>query len=290
MSNVTIDIIMPVLNAEQYLAKAIESLQAQTHTNWRLIIMDDCSSDRSLAIAQNFAKHDPRIEVHQTESQVPTSAVASAALQYVTSQYLARMDADDIAEPHRLELQLAYLQAHPECIAVGGQCQLIDATGQVIGEKRFPTDVQAIYDQMFYALPVQQPTLLFNRALLPKDFVWYAPDVHSGEEHELMFKLLQFGEIHNVPDFLLKYRLHGQNVTLKDPKRDFFVIYQSRLRAVELYGYKPTLKGRLLNILQLLIVRFIPSKLLYPLFYAVRASKRNLFQSISLLFRLPYQH
>lgn len=265
----TVSVVMPVFNAALYLSAAINSIIHQSFQDWELIVVDDGSSDNSLEIAQGFVAFDGRVKVFT----LPHSGVATAAnyaISQASGQYLARMDADDVAFPHRLAKQLDFLKQHQGMIAAGTQCVVINEQGKTTGKKLFPTSASKIKEMMFYYYPLQQPSLMVNTALLPKDFVWYSPGLEAAEEHELLFKLLQYGEVENMPEFLLFYRIHSHNTTKINPKRDFWQILKTRLKGVYHYGHLPSIRAVVFTFAQLLTVGLLPQKLIYPIYLKLR--------------------
>ncbi len=276
VNNPLVSVVLPVYNAGAYLREAILSIIGQTYTNWELIIVDDGSTDDSWQIAQELANQDSRLRLFRNRSHRGVTYAANLAIKHARGKYLARMDGDDISHSSRLARQLAFLQKNPQVVAVGAQCTLINAQGKKIGEKNFPLTSQTVYEQLFYNLPLQQPSIMINRQLLPKDFIWYHQPVVSGEEHQLVFRLFQFGQVVNLPSFLLKYRLHGQNTSMQHPKKDFYQILYARFFAVMKWGYRPSIRGWFLCLTQLLVVSVLPGKYLFPLFYWLRNLHKQL--------------
>ena len=115
-----VSVCMPMYNAEPYLAAAIDSMLAQTFADFEFLILDDASTDGSLTIARRYADADGRIRVFSLEHQGYPSLL-NESLKLAKGRYVARMDADDVVRPDRLERQVTYLRAHPECVAVGTQ-------------------------------------------------------------------------------------------------------------------------------------------------------------------------
>src|ERR1700726_1508117 len=116
----TISVLMPVYNAERYVAEAVESILSQTFADFEFIIIDDGSKDRSLAILEEYAARDPRIRLVSR----PNTGIVKAlnqGLALASGELVARMDADDIAMPERLAKQRDYLADHPECVMVGSR-------------------------------------------------------------------------------------------------------------------------------------------------------------------------
>jgi len=265
-----ISVVMPVYNAASYLESAINSIQKQTGVNWELIIIDDASTDGSYNLAKKFAVSNNKIRVFKNKQNLGVATTANKAIKKAKGQYIARMDADDIALPSRLQKQIAYLLKNPRAVAVGAQCHVINKKGKKIGKKVFPVSTAQIKRMMFRFYPLQQPTLMVNTKLLPKNFVWYQEGLTAAEEHELLYKFLEIGDVVNLPDFLLEYRVHTNSATWKHPKKDFFYILKTRIKGIFQYGYRPTIKDVLTNFAQLITMLFLPEKLIFPIYAQIR--------------------
>lgn len=276
-----VSILMPVYNAEAYLSKTLESIKSQTYTNWELFAIDDWSTDKSYDVLLDFAKKDKRVKVYRNGKHRGVAGAANLALSMIKSDYVARMDADDLMHPERINKQLRFLKENPRVIVVGSQCVLIDKDGQKIGEKNFPFQNNEIVKMIFRSIPIQQPSMMINRGLLPKDFIAYDQSKNTAEEVELLFKLFKYGEAANLPDFLHFYRLHDKNTSLKDPKKTFYLTFLTRLK----YAYKASLIDLIFNFLQLMAVFVLPKKLIFPL-YNLWRSKKLLNLSVPSLTRL----
>jgi glycosyltransferase involved in cell wall biosynthesis len=269
-----VSVVMPVRNADDFLCAAIESILNQTYKNLELIIINDASTDGTSKLLNFYKKSDKRVRIFTNKVQLGVSKSASLGISKARGVFVARMDADDIAYPTRLEKQVTFLQNNQKAVAVGGQCDLIDKNGIKFGEKRFPTSDKAIRGMIFSSVPLQQPTLVVNQALLPKDFVWYDEDYSSAEELELLFKLFKFGEVRNLPGKVLKYRIHDNNTSLKNPKKTFYLTLKTRLNAIVKYGYTPTLKGILTTLVQAVFISLVPSSWIYPIYSHLRGMRR----------------
>jgi len=264
-----VSILMPVYNAEAYLSETLETIQSQTYQNWELFAIDDWSTDKSHDILLDFAKKDKRIKVYRNGKHRGVAGAANLALSMIKSNYVARMDADDLMHPERIAKQLKFLKENPDVVIVGSQCFLIDQNGQKIGEKKFPTKNNDIVKMIFRSIPIQQPSMMINRSLLPKDFIAYDQNKNTAEEVELLFKLFKYGKAANLADFLHFYRLHGKNTSLKDPKKTFYLTFLTRLK----YAYKVNILDLFFNFLQLTVIFILPKKLIFPLYSLWRNKK-----------------
>lgn len=274
--NPLISVVMPVYNAQDYLRSAMDSILNQTYQNFEFIVVDDASTDNSWAILKSYAKRNPnKITILRNDQNMKQGKTASRAISIAKGDYIARMDADDVSSPNRLEKQLAYLKTHPETVAVGAQCILIDKNSEVIGEKTFPTDFEDIYKYSFRFSPAQQPTFMIAMRRLPKDFQFYDHGMSPVEDIELMFKLFKYGKVENMPDYLLKYRIHAENSSLKNVRKSYILIFISRIRSIFYHGYRPTILGLVTTFAQLFIVIALPERLTFFLYKKIKKFKNS---------------
>lgn len=265
-----VSVVMPVFNAEKYLREAIESILNQTYKNIEFIIVDDASTDNSWKIIKSYSGKTKVIKTIRNYTNLGISMSVKKAISDAKGDFIARMDADDISNPKRIEKQVEYLLSKKGVVAVGTQCYIINANGEIIGEKQFPTSFEEIKKYIFEFIPVQQPSIMIAKKRLPSNFEYYKDGLNTAEEVELLFKLFTQGKVENLPETLLKYRLHGTNTSLKDIRKTFILTLISRLKALAVYGYKPTLKGVFITFVQSIAIFIIPQKYLFPLYRFTR--------------------
>lgn len=270
-----VSVVMPVYNAGNFLHDSIQSILDQDYKDFEFIIVDDASTDNSWKIIKDFKKKDKRIKCFRFKKNLGVTSAVKFAIAKTKGRFLARMDADDIAHPKRLKQQVEYLLNNPQLVAVGTQCYLIDEKNKIIGEKKFPIKFEEIYSYILKFIPLQQPTLMINRSKLPKDFQFYNNRFNTAEEIELIFKLFQYGKIENLEKKLHYYRLHQSNSSLKEPKKTFFLTLLSRIKAIFLYGYKPSLEGIIFTIAQTIVVAFLPNFLIIKLYWFLRNNNKK---------------
>ncbi len=264
-----ISVIMPVYNAGNFLVDSIESILKQTYDNFEFIIVDDGSTDNSWQIIKDYAKEDSRIKSFKNKKNLGVSVTSNFAISKTKGKYIARMDADDVSFPTRFKKQLNFLQKNKDTIAVGGQCIVIDEQNQIIGRKRFPTKHEKLKKMIFKAVPIQQPSLMINTSLLPNDFNWYSPACTSAEEIDVLFKLMKFGQIANLNDWVLFYRYRPNSLSHINPKRTFWLTIKSRFKAVQ-QGFRPTPAAIFINLAQIIIISLLPNKIITKLWYLLR--------------------
>ncbi|WP_049755019.1 MULTISPECIES: glycosyltransferase family 2 protein [Hyphomonas] len=208
----TIDILMPAYNAAATIEAAVESLRAQTVSDFRIIIIDDGSTDETPAILARLAALDPRLVVIRKENAGIVEA-RNTALSHAEAEFIACLDADDISLPNRLELTLNYLRAHPECIAVGGRVQHIDETGKPLPGVDQPADPEGARVD---TIPARDPyiihsTLMTRRAEV--EAVGRYRHVPYSEDTDLFWRLGERGRLVILPEILTLYRVHTASVS-----------------------------------------------------------------------------
>jgi glycosyltransferase involved in cell wall biosynthesis len=205
ISTPKISVVMPAHNAAAYLDEAITSILSQTFRDLEFIIVNDGSTDSTPAILKRYEELDSRIQVHHQENQGMISAL-NRGCRLARGEFIARMDADDISFPDRLEKQLAYIEEHPEIGIVGTWIHNIDKNGLVRGTWRPPTNSKMLKWTLFFGVCVAHPSVLMRRDLMTQ-LNFYRPDAEHVEDVDLWFRASSIAEFGNVPEVLLKHRV-----------------------------------------------------------------------------------
>ena len=210
-----VSVCMPAYNCQRYVAEAIESILGQTLRDFEFLIIDDGSTDGSLPILEGYAARDPRIRL----TSRPNSGVPATLKELVDQsrgEFIARMDADDIALPERFEKQVNYLRAHPDCVVVGCRVWETDAEGDSIREYFTLADHDEI-DAFHFRMT--GPALVHPSIMLRRDAVLAVGGYRNFliEDLDLYLRLAEYGRIARVPEFLLKYRIHSANLSFSAP-------------------------------------------------------------------------
>jgi len=211
-----VTVVLPVWNAGEYLAAAVESIRAQTLADWELLAIDDGSTDGSRQVLDDFARRDRRI-VMTSRPNRGLAATLQEGIERARSGVVALMNADDVSHPDRLARQLAFLERHPTVAALGTQTRLfVDGHATAI-ESRLPLSPQACRRFLPVAPPLAHPTVMLRReAVLAVG--GYRPQSYL-EDYDLWLRLAEHHDLANLPDALLDYRLHdGQFSSARDEK------------------------------------------------------------------------
>ncbi|MCL2689227.1 MAG: glycosyltransferase family 2 protein [Chitinispirillia bacterium] len=198
-----ISIITPCYNSEQYIAKTIESVLAQTYTNWEMLITDDCSTDRSLEIVQSFAKEDKRIKIIRHEQNCGTAKARNTAIEASQGEYLAFLDSDDLWLPQKLEKQLSFMQKE-SCDFCFARYEHIDEKGNPLG-KTAKIIKKLTYKQMMLHCFTGCLTVMYKQDLNNKI---YSPDLRNCNDYALFLKVLKHKKnAMGYNENLAKYRI-----------------------------------------------------------------------------------
>ena len=136
--NPLVSVIIPCYNAEKYVESSIRSIMSQTYRNLEIIITDDCSTDGTFEILQKLVKEDSRIKLYKNEINLKIVKTLNNMIEVSLGKYIARMDADDISLPKRIEKQVAFLEQNTDISFLGTNAVLIDEKNFVIGKSHLP--------------------------------------------------------------------------------------------------------------------------------------------------------
>ena len=205
--------LLPVHNGERYIESALRSVMDQTLREIEIVAVDDGSTDSTPEILARLAAEDPRIRILRQEPNVGLATALNRGLEVCRGEYVARMDGDDLCEPTRFELQKRYLDTHPQVVLIGASIIQIDETDRPIHATRRPRDGFACRWLQRWELPLVHPTFMFRRAPAAAAGLRYDPSRRLTEDHEICSHFLRIGEVVNLPEVLLRYRVHAGSVS-----------------------------------------------------------------------------
>ena len=234
-----ISVIMPAYNAEKYIAEAIDSILGQTFGDFEFIILNDCSKDRTEEIILSY--DDPRIVYLKNEQNLGVAATLNRGLAIAKGEYIARMDADDISLPERFEKQVAYLDANDDIVVLGTNLECFNESG-TIRTGWSVSDPEQMKVDMLFACGLAHPSVMMR-----SDVIWnlngYDPTYNGLEDYELWCRVLEHHKITTLPDILLRYRIHGNQVTQNPSSRYRDLMRQLKIRQIQQLSIEPDLAG-----------------------------------------------
>jgi len=206
-----VTVLMSAYNAERYLGEAIESILKQTFQDFEFIVIDDGSTDGTAAILADYQRRDKRIQIYRQENQ-GLAAALNTGLDLAQGKYIARMDADDISLPQRLAKQVAFMETHPEVGVCGTWARNISDRLVRPWIRRLPVTDAAIRCHLFFGSPMCHPTVILRRDLFTRTGLRYDINYKYGQDYELWSRAANYTRMENIPEVLLHYRVHSQQV------------------------------------------------------------------------------
>ena len=236
-----ISVIMTNYNTpEEYLRQAIDSILAQTYSNFEFIIVDDCSTDNSLSVIESY--EDKRIRIQKNAQNIGLTKSLNKALAICQGEFIARMDSDDISEPERFEKQVQYLQNHSDVVVCGtwakhfGDWQKSHTNEYV--RREIPSREEYSIYQLFSNDPnLVHPSAMFSKRLMLQYHIKYDDRYIFAQDYRMWISCNQYAKCSIVPEVLLNYRVHDKAISSakKDIQEDcVFRIIQEQLDKLHL--------------------------------------------------------
>jgi glycosyltransferase involved in cell wall biosynthesis len=204
MQKVEISVLMAAYNAEALIQESIESILSQTFDDFEFILIDDGSTDTTPDIMKSYK--DKRIRMVSQENMGLARSL-NKGLRMAKGRYIARLDADDIALPHRLERQYGFMESHPECVASGTSAMIMDINGKYLYTAEVPLAWHEIQAYLPYESPFFHSSVIFQTDPAVACGGYYEKIIHHFEDLVLWNNLTKYGELRNLPEPLIKYRL-----------------------------------------------------------------------------------
>lgn len=208
-----ISIILPICNSELLLNECLESIRKQSYSNFEVIAIDDFSKDKSFRLLNKAKQIDKRFRVYKNVKHYGMAVSLNRALHRAKGKFIVFMDDVDVIKSQKLTKQLNFLVKNPKTVAIGVQHAFIDENNKTIGKSNFPTSSETIYKQPLHGISLLFSGLMINKYRLPKDLIQFQEKEPEIMYSDLFMKLLQFGEINNLPFYLQIRRLNA------DPKQ-----------------------------------------------------------------------
>lgn len=255
-NNPLVSIVIPVHNGEKYIRESLDSCLGQTYEDIEVIVVDDKSEDKTLSILQEYQQKDQRVKVIPVEKQNGLGNVINIGIKQSKGKYIARMDADDIMYRDRIDKQLQYLESNPNCVAVGGQIDIIDSNSDNIGHREYSQNNQDIKNNRFLFQPFAHPAVMLRKSTL-EEVGLYPENLWKIEDVKLFLILSTKGEFANLPDTVLKYRITFETESQSKMVEHFKKTNDIRNWAIQNLNIKPTTRERIIWSIQKIGVRIL---------------------------------
>ncbi|TKF67355.1 glycosyltransferase family 2 protein [Vibrio sp. F13] len=207
-----VTVLLPVYNAEYHIEDAIRSILAQTYTDFELLIINDGSTDTTLDKINSF--NDDRIRLVNLCDNKGLIFALNYGLELARGTFIARMDADDICLPQRLEKQLDFLKGNPDYVACG--TSIINFNQGYDSYMRYPeSDAQIRVALTFFERNICHPTVMIRKQVLEQHNIRYRSKYVHAEDYMLWIDLSKYGKLYNLPQGLVRYHRHQNQVSFK---------------------------------------------------------------------------
>lgn len=224
-----VSVIMPAYNAEKYIREAIESILGQTYDNFELIIIDDCSLDKTMDVVNTIK--DDRIRIFHNEKNMGIAYSRNYALESSKGKYIAIMDDDDVSFPSRFEEQVGLLEAREDIDIVGGRVQRIDEKGNIIESNDTVFNnplfikVNFLFRNIFHNSEV-----MFRKSIIDSYGIRYHDNCYGMEDFYFWIECSKVARITNLNSLILKRRYYNKSETAR-------VVQEENEKRMEFYAY-----------------------------------------------------
>ena len=203
---------MPTYNCGDYIASAVHSVIAQTYPHWELIIVDDASTDNTEMVLRPFLT-DTRIHYVRLDHNRGAAAARTLALQKARGRFIAFLDSDDVWLPQKLEEQLIFMHAHPDCAMSATAYRDIDERGTPLSRTRIPPRKCGYWKLLFLSDPLGNSTVIYDSTVFGDRTV---PPIEKRNDFALWLSLLRNGDIcRGLPTVLTHYRVRPQSLSAR---------------------------------------------------------------------------
>ena len=209
-----VSVVMSVYKEKvEWLRGSIESILFQSYPYFEFIIIcDNPNYFEGLSILKEYQAKDSRIRVIENKQNIGLTKSLNIGIQTANGEYIARMDADDISLPLRLEKQVSFMEDHPDVLAIGTGITIIDENGKQVNEDSNPLDYQSMIDRLLLVSPIYHPTSFYRRTINGQ-IVQYDETLRYSQDYALWIDIAVTGYICNLPDHLLFYRVSNSQIS-----------------------------------------------------------------------------
>lgn len=217
-----VSVLIPVRNCAPYLDAALESLAAQTFTDFEIVLVDNGSTDGTDAVIAAWARREPRLRPFRLERPGLSESLNFAASK-ARAPLLARLDGDDVALPDRLALQVEAMAKRPSLGLLGSAAELIDSSGRYVGALDRPVTDAALRRFLETGCGFVHSSIMMRRAAFDAAG-GYRKGLNVAEDYDLWLRMAEVTELANLPRRLVRYRLHTASNTARRPVRQAIAV------------------------------------------------------------------
>ncbi|MBQ3147911.1 MAG: glycosyltransferase [Alistipes sp.] len=206
-----VTVLLPAFNADNTLAKAIQSIVDQSYINWELVVINDGSKDNTEAVINSF--NDDRILYLKNDKNRGLIYTLNRGISVARGEYIARMDADDISLPERLSKQVVYMDTHPDVIVCGTQIEYFGTKSTRYHKIKFPLANDDLKDMLVTSTCFAHPTVMIRKSVFEHTGIQYDIKYKNAEDYSLWIDLAPYGNFANLNEKLLLYRVSDTQIS-----------------------------------------------------------------------------
>lgn len=207
-----VSVVMNCLNSEKYLREAIDSVYAQTYTDWELVLFDNASTDRTRELTRGYGD---KLRYFRGETTVPLGVARNQAIEHCRGELIAFLDSDDIWLPRRLQRGVSVLDATPSCDFLYSSFFHMDDSGRRTPALRGAQPSGRVFESFLARYRVGILTVLLRASALQRLDELFDPALHISEEYDMFMRLLYSSEAAYIDEPLAIYRIHAEMSTVR---------------------------------------------------------------------------
>lgn len=238
----SVSIVIPLTKPTTHIIDTLESARKQTYKDIEILIGNATGVRAIGGILRKYAKRRRYVHIYRIAKGKDKRTTFNIVAAKARGRFVTRIDPGDIATKSRIAKQVEYLSAHPLVVAVGGQKRPYKKYARVNPHKELPLDHERIYALSFLSLAINPSTIMVNNNKLPKSFRWYNQSLEHIQDFDLVFHLMEYGELANLPDTVaLTYNIDALHQVYGRGER-FVQSVRALFHAITRYGRTPTVK------------------------------------------------
>jgi glycosyltransferase involved in cell wall biosynthesis len=234
IANPKVTVLMPVYDSEQYLREAIESILNQTYKKFEFLIINDGSTDSSRSIILSYK--DNRIRLIDNEKNIGLTKSLNKGIKLANGEYIARMDADDISLPERLQKQLDYMEQNTRVGVCGSWYKIFDNKDRIVKTLQKSENIRI---SLFFKNSLGHSTVMIRKEHLLVNGLYYDESMEMAQDYFLWVRLSEYTKCYNLPEVLQLYRVYPEQISISSRKSQDNYADQVRLYQLQKIGIKP---------------------------------------------------
>lgn len=235
MTQPLVSLIMSTCNDVATVRDTITSVLQQTYTHFECLIIDDGSVDGTIDVLRDFAKQDRRVVLYDSKETHGLTYSLNILLSRARGEYVARIDADDVAVPDRLNKQVIYLSTHPNVVLCGSQGWYMNELGECMGKKVLPCEYKDIKRRLPWNNQLIHSSWMFRRNTVVQ-LGGYDLSFKKSQDYELLLRIAKKYAVVNLPECLIYWRVRPQSISWKNRQQEWYAL-KARWYAIVKYGY-----------------------------------------------------